>query len=198
MIHSGQVAFYDGLKDLLVPIDEVHQADWNYNNGDVEEIEASIQENGMFDCILVDQSNRDILAGNGTWEACKNLGAEVIPVVWLDPDQATAWRINVAHNRVASLARPDPGLLLETLKKIEADSGSVIGTGYTREQMAEMIAASRIPLDTDRLQPDSRNWPTLSIQMPPELLKAFMEITDEADDNRERFEVLLRMAGWDG
>lgn len=198
MIHSGQVAFYEGLQDLLVPIDSIHQASWNYNNGDVEEIELSIQENGMFDAVLADAGNRDILAGNSTWEACKNLGAEVIPAIWLDPDQATAYRINVAHNETARRARPDPGLLLDLLKKIESDSGSILGTGVSRETMREMIASAHIPLDTDRLLPESRNWPTLSIQMPPELLKAFMEITDEADDNRERFEMLLRMAGWDG
>lgn len=197
MIHSGQVAFHDALESLLVPIEMVQCAPYNYNNGDVEEIVTSIQESGMYRPVQAQKSTGYVLMGNHTLLACQELGSEVMPVVWLDVDDVEAKRMMLADNEIPRLARPDDGLMLALLHEVEEEIGSVIGTGVSRETMAQMEAITRMPLDTDRLQPVTDNWPTLSIQMPPELLDGFLDFTD-GEDNRARFEWLMREAGWQG
>lgn len=128
MIASGLVRFHDALQPLLVDIDTLTQHPRNYNNGDVDKIAESIEVNGMYRPIYAQRSTGLILAGNHTWIACKQLGAEQIPVVYLDLDDRTAKRILVGDNIIASLAIPDQGLLLELLREIEADN-ALLGTG---------------------------------------------------------------------
>lgn len=191
-IRSGRARFHADLAPLLRGIDDVQPAPYNYNNGDVEAVEESIIVSGMYRPIYVQRSTGHIIAGNHTWQACKTLGSEVIPVVVLDVDDTNAKRIMVADNQTARLAQPDNGLLMALLDEIpDAD----VGTGFTATDIETLRLLNEIPLDTD----DSfAQWPTFTVKVPPHVLRAFMHITHEADDDRQRFELLLRLAGWDG
>lgn len=193
-VRSGFVRFFPALEPLFVHIDSIEPAPWNYNNGDLDAIQESIEVNGMFEFVKVQQSTRHIFAGNHTWMVCKMLGSQVIPAVFYDVDTAEAKRMAVAHNVTASLAKPDPGLLLDLLDQIKEHAGDLSGSAITLDEFEKLKALNDIPLESH----DFENWPLLAVQLPPNVLTAFREMTDGAGDDRERFEALMRMAGWQG
>lgn len=146
MIVSGLVKYHDNLEALMVPIDKVVQHPENYNNGDIEEIATSIQVNGMYRPIWVDERTGYILGGNTTWAACKSLDATMIPVVWLDVDETTAYRILAGDNRLAQLARPDPGMLLTLLEEL-VHREALIGSGYIPDDLEHLRHAVEAPFE---------------------------------------------------
>jgi hypothetical protein len=149
--------------------------------------------NGMYNAIKVSRETKEIVAGNHTWVACKELGAEVIPVIWIEGDDIANIRRMVADNRIAELARPDQGQLLELLNRInEADS--LLGTGFKEYDLEVLENLAAIPQDS----PDFAQWPVLCFQIPPHVKNAFNAMTEAAGGDRERFELMLRLAGWDG
>lgn len=193
MIRSGAVQFHEALEPLMRDIDSVTQHDRNYNGGDVEAITESIMISGMYRPIYVQKSSQKIIAGNHTWEACKSLGATEVPVVELDIDDTTALRLMIADNRIAALARPDEYQLLSLLTELELND-SLVGTGYRDYDLEVLKHINDIPVDHNEFG----QWPTICIQVPPHVRKAYMEMTDAAGGDRERFELMLRLAGWDG
>lgn len=131
MIVSGGVKYHDSLHDLLTPIEAVSPHPDNPNNGDQEAIEESIEVNGMYRPVEAQRSTGFILAGNTTYASCLSLGAEVIPVIWLDVDDETALRIMLGDNQLARLARMDEGLLGPQLNHLLTTELRLLGTGYT-------------------------------------------------------------------
>lgn len=193
-MRSGMVQFEEDLSPLMQDIDSVKQHGENYNNGDVETIVQSIHENGMYRPIIVDRASREIIAGNHTWQACKELQAEVIPVVFVDGNDTTQIKRMIADNRTAALARPDTEQLVELLSRLEAEH-ELSGTGYGEHDVEVLRQLNDIPLEPTG---DFASWPTLFFQVPPTTKNAFYEMTDAAGGERERFELLMRLAGWDG
>lgn len=193
MVQSGMVRFHGDLEPLMRPIDDVSPHPANYNNGDIEAVTESMETSGMYRPVYVQRSSGHIIAGNHTWMACKMLGSEVIPVVMLDVDDVQAKRILVADNKTASMAMPDNGLLMSLLDEIN-DAEDLTGTGFTSGDLEILHLLNDIPLNTD----DFAQWPTFSVKLPPHVLRAFMYMTRDADDDRTRFELLLRVAGWEG
>lgn len=195
MIRSGMVKFHESLGPLMRDIDSIQPAPYNYNNGDVEAVAQSIEVSGMYRPVYVQASTGHIIAGNHTWLACKTLGAEEVPVVELDVDDTGAKRIMVADNKIAQMAQPDTGLLLALLREIDSDE-TLVGTGFTDEDMAVLEHLNNIPLEHES---DSyAQWPTFSVKVPPHVLRGFHYMTREADDDRQKFELVLRLAGWEG
>lgn len=193
MIHSGLVQFHDSLEVDLIPIDEVTPHPENYNNGDIEDITTSIEVNGMYRPLYVQKSTDYIIAGNHTWMACKALGATVVPVKYLAVDDMTALRIMVADNEIARSAMPDPSGLLRILETLAAQD-SLMGSGKQPHDLEILRHLAEIPVDYDEFA----TWPTLTFQVPPHVRRAYLDMTQGAGDDRERFELLLRLAGWDG
>lgn len=193
MIHSGLAQYHDDLGTNLAPIDNYHPHPDNYNNGDIEAIAESIEVNGMYRPIFVQKSTCYIIAGNHTWHACKMLGAVEIPVIHLDVDDNTAMRIMIADNRTASLAQPDNGQLLVLLDRL-AEQDSLHGTGYKEFDREALRHLAEIPNDYD----EYAQWPTMCFQLPPHVRRAYHTMTEAAVGDRERFELLMRLAGWDG
>jgi ParB-like chromosome segregation protein Spo0J len=197
MVRSGRVRFYPDLAALMRPIDDVQPAPYNYNNGDVEAITESIVDNGMYGAVLVQRSTGYIVRGNHTWLACKELGSEVVPVLVVDVDDIRAKKMMVADNQTAHLAKPDTGLLLELLHEVEKfDPNGLTGSGFTKTDVDTLEYLNQIELDT--AERDFAQWPTFSVQVHPNVLRAFRHITREADTDAQAFELLLRVAGWDG
>lgn len=194
MLHSGHVKFHDALQPLMVAIDDVERHPENYNNGAMEEIEESIEINGMFRPIYVQTSTGYIIAGNHTWEVCKKMLADMIPVVYLDVDDSEALRIMLADNEIARLAMPDNAALLATLHRLDAETGTIQGTGKTPRDLEALEHLAEIANEYDEFA----QWPTISVQVPPHVRRAYLNLTKEADSDRDKFELLLRFAGWDG
>lgn len=131
MIVSGGVAYHPALKPLLEPITKITPHPENPNNGDEEAIAGSIEVNGMYRPVEAQLSTGYILAGNTTYAACLDLGAELIPILWLDVDDETALRILLGDNQLARLARIDQGLLQPQLDALLATELGLLGTGFT-------------------------------------------------------------------
>lgn len=193
MIHSGAVQYHESLEPLMADIDSITQHERNYNGGDVEAITESIMVSGMYRPVFVQKSTRKIIAGNHTWEACKTLGATQIPVVELDVDDTTAVRLMVADNRIAAMAQPDHFLLVQLLSELDLND-SLIGTGYRDHDLEILKHLCDIPAN----DLDFAQWPTITVQVPPHVKRAYKAMTAAAGDDRERFELLLRLAGWNG
>lgn len=196
MIRSGNVEFHEGLRALLRPIDDFVPHPRNYNNGDVEGITQSIVINGMYRPIYVKEDTGEILAGNHTWMACKELEATVIPVVEVaaGTDDA-AITIMIADNEYARHARPDTGQLVALLDELQETSG-LLGSGINDQELAQLKALNDTPFDPD--DTGHRSWPTLCFQVHPNVKAAFYALTEQAGGDNERFGLLCRLAGWNG
>ena len=99
----------------------------------------------------------------------------------------------LADNRTASLAVPDNALLLELLDHLAAND-TLTGTGYKDYDREVLKALTEIPVDHDEFA----QWPLIQIRVPPHVRRAYMTMTAAAVGDRERFELLMRLAGWDG
>jgi hypothetical protein len=193
MIRSGLAQYHDDLSGLLTPVEGLTPHPRNYNNGDIDAIAESIEVNGMYRPVFVQRSTNHIIAGNHTYAACLQLGATQIPVVFLDVDDTTAVRIMIADNRTAALAQPDNALLVELLDEL-ATADTLHGTGYQDHDLEVLHHLAEIANDYD----EYATWPTITVQVPPHVRKAYYTMTEAAVGDRERFELMLRLAGWKG
>lgn len=141
----------------MVPADTIHQHPMNDNNGDVDEIVSSLLTNGVYKKLTVSSRTRNICAGNHTYEGLLELGAEFVPVEWIDVDYWTELRILAVDNWVARLARPDPALTKNLIDHIIEDAplrkdpaAALIGTGISERQYLDMIK-DPTPLDLSRV-----------------------------------------------
>lgn len=194
MIRDGTVWYHDALEPWLVPIDSVQPHAENDNNGDIEAIDESIETNGMYRPIIAQKSTGNILAGNHTWTALAGRGAQKVPVVFLDVDDYDALRILLGDNRIAAKAIRDNAATLNLLMKLADTETGLTGTGFDTEDLAVIKTLAQIPLANN----EYGQWPTLSFTVHPRIRKAFKKLTKEADTDPEAFELLLRLAGWDG
>ncbi|GGM77085.1 methyltransferase [Longimycelium tulufanense] len=103
----------------------------NPRRGNVAAIAASLTKLGQYRPIVVNNGTKtgrrnEILAGNHTYLAARQLEWATIAAVVIDVDDDTAARINLADNRTADLGGYDDRILLELL----ADLPDLDGTGY--------------------------------------------------------------------
>jgi DNA modification methylase len=107
----------------------------NPRRGNVEAIKVSLRENGQYRPIVVRRSTREVLAGNHTLEAARQLGWSEIAVTFVDCDEEQAKRIVLADNRTNDLAGYDDEALLELLLELP----SLDGTGYHQEALDDLL-----------------------------------------------------------
>jgi ParB-like chromosome segregation protein Spo0J len=123
------IRFHPALEPLMVPAQSIHPHPQNANNGDVDEIVASVLTNGCFRPIYATREGT-IVAGHHLYAALLELGAMMVPVIEVDVDASGARRILLADNRIAALARVDDGLLMDLLKEVADEDRGLTGTGY--------------------------------------------------------------------
>lgn len=128
------IRFHEGLADLMVPAGVLTPHPENANNGDIEEIVASIIKSGCYRPIYAAKDSGRIVAGHHLYHALLEMGAQMVPVVWIDGDIEAERVIMVGDNRIAALAKMDETQLLTLLNQIEADNGSLVGTGFTERE----------------------------------------------------------------
>lgn len=109
----------------------------NPRRGDVDAIAESIDTNGLYRPVIVQESTGHILAGNHTYLAAVQHGEEEIPVVYLDVNTEQARRIMLADNRHADLGDYDDEMLAAVLNSLP----DLEGTGYTDEDLQALLDA---------------------------------------------------------
>lgn len=123
----------------LVALDALHLHPRNVNQGDIGAIHGSIAHNGFYGAVIAQRSTGRILAGNHRYQAATQSKAETIPVIWVDVDDEAALRILLADNRTTRLGHDDPAALAELLQEIQADTGTLDGTGYDGDALDQLL-----------------------------------------------------------
>lgn len=123
------------LAHSVVPIESLHAYPGNARLGDLAAISQSLKRNGLYRPIVVNRRTQQILAGNHTWRAAKELGWTEIAVTYVDVDEDQARRVVLADNRTNDLAGYDEAALAELL----GDLPNLEGTGYDQGDLDRLL-----------------------------------------------------------
>lgn len=128
------------LLPLLVPVEEITTHPDNDRRGDLDRIAASLERFGQMRPAAVQSSTKRILAGNHTYRAAvEKLGWTHFARVEADVDDDEAIGYLVADNRTADVGEYDDAAHAALLQRL-MDSGKLIGTGYTADEVDDEIA----------------------------------------------------------
>lgn len=144
-----------------VAIDTLNRYPDNPRFGNVPKIMESIEANGQFRPLLVQESTKQILVGNHTWEALKGLGRKKVIVDFIDCTDAEAKRIVIADNRASDLASYDEPRLAEILTDLQEDEG-LAGTGFEDDDLARIVA--NVSGEVPKFSPDDGETPRLDLK----------------------------------
>jgi hypothetical protein len=128
----------DGEEIVRVDVDTLKLWPGNPRRGNSEAIRESIRVNGIYKPILVWRATGQVLAGNNTLIAARELGHKQIDVIYKDVDEATARRINLVDNKAADGAEYDDELLREALGAMDG----LEGTGWSAEEFDALMAVA--------------------------------------------------------
>lgn len=122
----------------------------NPRRGDVKAIALSLKMNGQYRPIVVNRGTHtgrpdEVLAGNHTLMAARDLGWDTIQAVTVDVDDDQARRIVLADNRTADLGDYNPEVLAEILAMVDNPDG----TGYSASDIEEITSALHEDTDID-------------------------------------------------
>lgn len=153
------------MEAMAVDINLLKEFEGNPRKGNVEKLAESLQANGQYKPIVVQKSTNQILAGNHLWKAAKQLGWQLIDVVYADVDDDKAKKIVAADNRLGELGTYDEQALLNLLEDISLD-----GTGYEAADIDDLLAFIdektevdwKTGISTEAHQENVQHRPTLS------------------------------------
>ena len=128
------------------PISELHTYRRNPRRGDVDAIASSLRKRGQYRPIVVNigtnaSKQMEILAGNHTYLAAKQLGWKTIQATTVDVDDDQAAQIVLADNRLADLGgydEADLAVILQSVSDLE-------GTGYSEDDLKTILASAGKP-----------------------------------------------------
>lgn len=145
------IRFHKSLADLMVPKDSIQPHPENDNNGDVDELINSIMINGCYRPVYAQESTGNILAGHTLYAALLELGALMIPVLWLDDDGSpnNGERILLTDNQIARLARRDDSATLRLLERLSDQPNGLLGSGFSERDVENLKQVAQYDLDHD-------------------------------------------------
>lgn len=124
------------LVPLAVPVASLNHYGNNPRQGDVETIKKSLAKNGQYRPIVVNKPNNEVLAGNHTLKAARELGWERIAATFVEVDEVTAKRIVLIDNRANDIAGYDNKALADLLRSLP----DLEGTGYDTAALEAVLA----------------------------------------------------------
>lgn len=148
---------------IQVPLQELNQYANNPRRGNVKLIAESLSEYGQYKPITVNKATNEILVGNHTYAAAKELGWKEIAVNYIDVDAETAAKIVLIDNRATDLSAYDNNALLELLEKLN----DLEHTGYGDEEFDDVLARieeEKTPNILDNLQKNGQQEIASQIQ----------------------------------
>lgn len=131
----------------------------NPRRGNVDLIKESIQAHGMYRPVVVNSRNNTIVAGHHMVKAAKELGFETVPVVYVDYDEDQHRRVMLMDNRSADVGEYDTDILLAILGSMD---NPAVGTGYTDDDIRNMLNADREKRDWGSVKDNARNKDSVS------------------------------------
>lgn len=121
-----------------VSVNEILTHPLNPREGDIGAIIESLSTMGQYRPIVVNRPTKHCVSGNHTLQAAVQLGWEKVAVHWIDVDDIEEIKILIVDNRTSDLATYDSGELNKLLT-----STSTKGTGFSREEVAEILAGGK-------------------------------------------------------
>lgn len=136
-------------KIYSVPVTALQPYENNPRVGNVHMIAESLKTNGQYKPIVVRRETHEILAGNHTFLAAKNLGWETIKVAYVDNiTEEQAKKIVIADNRTSDLSQYNNFELLKLLETLP----TLDGTGYLESDVQSLKHLTEIVLgETDKM-----------------------------------------------
>ncbi len=154
------------LRSLAVRLDELQLDERNvnqHNQRSIDEIARSLQQFGQKKPIVVRQETMTIVAGNGTWQAMRQLGWEYIAAVIQPMSEIEARAYGIADNRTADFSQFDESLLNEILDELQADGTyTAVDLGFNPDEVSALIdrlTASDEPSPTHEVKPIEEKEP---------------------------------------
>jgi DNA modification methylase len=144
------------LQTVQAHVADLHTYHRNARQGDIGAIAVSLNVNGQYRPIVVNRGTHtgrpdEVLAGNHTLMAARELGWPTIAAVYVDVDEHAATRIVLADNRTADLGTYDEGALADLIRSLD---GEYAGSGYDGDDLDEIIATlNENPYDADLRDP---------------------------------------------
>lgn len=140
-------------------VDDLQPYHENPRRGDVDTIAESLRVNGQYRPIVVNKGTRtgrdmEILAGNHTYLAARQLGWDMIACTVVDVDETAAARIVLADNRTSDLAGFDTEQLAALLQSLD----DLEGSGYTEKDLAALTPYDDTPPDADPITKPGDVW----------------------------------------
>jgi hypothetical protein len=127
-------------------LETIHEHARNARRGDEEFIAQSLEVNGFFGAMIVDERNGDVLVGNHRYRMLRRAGGVVGPVLWITPDDdAHALRIMLVDNATNDRAGYAADKLAELLAEVKAAPGGLRGSGYTEDALEKLRAEINLP-----------------------------------------------------
>jgi hypothetical protein len=136
----------DGLKDLVVPIEDLIPDPNNarlHPERNMEAIVASLATYGQVKPLVVRKSNNTVIAGNGTLEAAKQLGWTKIAATYVDMNDAEAAGYGLADNRASEFAKWDFEIVAK-LDRLLQESGHAM-IGWSQDELEVLRMADWTP-----------------------------------------------------
>ena len=127
--------------DAAVPVSSLYLHPQNPREGNVGLITKSIETVGWYGAIIAQVSTRRILAGNHRYRSALESEAADVPVIWVDVDDETALKIMLVDNKASDEASNNEAALIDLLKGIVAETGTLDGTGYSGDDLDDLIAS---------------------------------------------------------
>lgn len=186
----------DTLDALRVPIDGLVPYGRNPRKGNVDVIVESLSRHGQYRPIVVRAKTFEVLAGNHTLAAAKQLGWSEIAATFVECTDDEAARIVLVDNRAADLGTYDDEVLAELLASLGDDTG---GTGFDADDVDFLKALQADhgdggagDLGAALNEADESVWPWVKVQVDPDNYADFQALPGENDT--ERFLYLLHRA----
>lgn len=113
----------------------------NPRKGSVQTIAESLDRNGQYRAIVVNRGTHtgrpnEVLAGNHTFLAAKQLGWQAIAAHVIDVTDDQANRIVLVDNRSSDIATNDDDMLIVLLDEL---GGDLEGTGFNRDDLSALL-----------------------------------------------------------
>jgi hypothetical protein len=124
----------DDLIPLATPLDSLKPWSKNPRKGDVGAIAKSLAKFGQRRPIVARRSTNEVIAGNHTLAAAKQLGWKQIAVVWVEDDDQTATAFALADNRTQDLGYYDEEMLEELIGSL-TEQDLIFASGYGDGEM---------------------------------------------------------------
>ena len=141
---AGGIPVFCAFDKLMNPKDLVGNPR-NPNQHPQEQIELLahiIQSQGWRAPITVSKRSGYVVRGHGRLAAALNFGAESVPVDYQDyANEAEEWADLIADNRLAELSDIDNTKIADLIADMDTGEVPVILTGYSEEEISDLIAA---------------------------------------------------------